>query len=139
MKTPQERASFMNSTGGGRSIGRPLSFGDGSGACAVEQLQQLVGGELDLLVAPLRGSVVARDQAHAVDATEISVDERVPRLGFVRGPLGEPEVPVRVLLPGMRLQERVLVVGARLDIPPVAVQHVLPGFDELPSACDGAL
>ena len=32
----------------------------------------------------------------------------------------------------------VLVVGARLDIPPVALQDVLAGFDELPRACDGA-
>ena len=33
----------------------------------------------------------------------------------------------------MFLQERVLIVGLRLDVAPLAVQHVVLGLDELPS------
>jgi hypothetical protein len=50
---------------------------------SVEELQQLVSDELDLLVAPLRSPVVAGDQAGAVQATEVPVDECVARLGLV--------------------------------------------------------
>ena len=65
------------------------------------------------------------------DAPEVAVDERVPGLGLVVGALGEPEVPLGVLLPRVRLQEGVLVVGARLHVAPVAVEHVLARVDEL--------
>ena len=65
----------------------------------VEHLEQLVGGELDLLVAPLRGPVVAGDQAGAMHAAQVAVDERVAGLGLVGGALGEPQVPGRVLVP----------------------------------------
>ena len=48
-----------------------------------------MGGELDLLVAPFGGPVLAGDQAHAVQAAEVAVDEGVPGLGTVAGPVGE--------------------------------------------------
>jgi hypothetical protein len=63
-------------------------------ALPVEQLQQLVGGQLDFLVSPLGGSVVAGDQAGPVDSAEVAVDERVPGLCLVGGALGQPEVPL---------------------------------------------
>src|SRR5919106_4163186 len=70
-----------------------------SHAQRVEPLQQLVRDELDLLVAPLGCAVVAGDQAHAMDPAEVAVDERVAGLRLVGGALGEPEGPLRVLLP----------------------------------------
>ena len=121
-------------------IPRPRAPGDPPITCrpkskrswlVVEVLQQVVGGQLDRLVAPLGGAVLAGDQPHAVHAAEVAVDERVPRLGLVVGAVGEPEVPLGVLVPGVGLEERVLVVGARLDVAPVAVEHVLAGVDEL--------
>ena len=54
-----------------------------SAAPGVELLQEVVGGELDLLVAPLGRPVQAGDQADAVDAPEVAVDERVAGLGLV--------------------------------------------------------
>ena len=108
-------------------------------ALRVEPLQQLVGGELDRLVAPLGGAVHAGDQPHAVDAAEVAVDERVARLRLVVRALGEPEVPLGVLVPRVRLQERVLLVRARLHVAPVAVEHVLAGVDQLLCALHGAL
>src|SRR5215211_7082447 len=47
---------------------------DRSGARRVEQLQELVGGQLDLLMAPLGGPVVAGDDPHPVHAAEVAVD-----------------------------------------------------------------
>lgn len=98
-----------------------------------------MGGELDFLVPPLRRSILTRDQARAMDTTKVSVDERVPGLGVVVGTLGEAEVPLGVLLPRVRLQESVLVVGAGLHLTPVAVEHVLVGIDEVLRAGDSAL
>src|ERR1700757_1772083 len=51
----------------------------------VQPLQQIVGGQLDLLVPPLGRPVQAGDDAHPVDAPEVAVDERVPGLGLVGG------------------------------------------------------
>jgi hypothetical protein len=98
-----------------------------------------VSRELDLLVAPFGGPVVARDQAGPVDATEVPVDERVPGLGLVLGTLGEPEVPFGVLLPGVRLQERVLRRRTRLNVTPIAVEDILAGVDQPPGARYGAV
>ena len=78
------------------------------GAHPVEALQEVVRGELDLLVPPLGRPVDARDQAGAVHPAEVAVDEGVPRLGLVVGALGEPEVPGGVLLPGVPLEVGVL-------------------------------
>src|SRR5215211_3839837 len=47
-------------------IARRRYPGAASGPRGVEQLQQVVGGQLDLLVAPLGGAVVAGDDPHPV-------------------------------------------------------------------------
>src|ERR1022692_510192 len=104
----------------------------GSGAGAVEMLQQVMSCELNLLVAPLRGPVLACDQAHAMDAAKVPVDERIPCLGLIGGTIGQAEMPRCVLVPRVRLQEGVLIVGLGLAGPPVAVEHVLACVDELP-------
>src|SRR5689334_11160006 len=70
-----------------------------SGMPGVQALQQVVGGELDILVPPLGGPVLAGDDAHAVQTTQVAVDECVPGLGLVLGGVGEPEMPPRVLRP----------------------------------------
>ncbi len=97
----------------------------------VQPLQELMGGELDLLVPPLGRPVHAGDDAHPVDAPEIPVDEGVPGLGLVVGPLGQAEVPAGVLVPRVPLEVGVLIARARLDVPPVAVEHVLTAVDEM--------
>jgi hypothetical protein len=97
-----------------------------------------VSGQLDFLVAPLGGAIVTRDQARPMDTAEIAVDERVPRLGLVRRALGETKVPLGVFVPRVRLQERVLGVGARLYVSPVAPENVLTSLDELPRMGDRA-
>jgi two-component system OmpR family sensor kinase len=97
----------------------------------VQPLQELVGGQLDLLVPPLGGPVHAGDDAHPVDAPEIPVDEGVPGLRLVVGPLGQAEVPAGILIPRVPLEVGVLIARARLDAPPVAVEHVLTAVDEM--------
>jgi hypothetical protein len=57
---------------------REASLPSGSGF--VQQLQELMSCEFDLFVPPLSRSVMARDQAGAVEAAEITVDEGVSRL-----------------------------------------------------------
>ena len=57
---------------------------------SVEVLEQLVGGQFDVLVPPLRCAVDAGDQARAVDPAQIAVDERVPGLGVVWAPSVRP-------------------------------------------------
>src|SRR6266511_5241310 len=80
-----------------------------SAGLSVEVLQELVCCQLDLLVPPLRSTVVAGDQPHPVQTAEVAVDERVARLRLLGRALGEAKMPGGVLLPGVRLQERVLV------------------------------
>src|SRR5262245_49850622 len=63
----------------------------------VQVLEKLVRGELDLLVPPLGGAVVAGDQPHAVQAPEVAVHERVARLRFIVGALRQAQVPDRVI------------------------------------------
>jgi hypothetical protein len=96
-------------------------------------LQKLMGGELDLLVAPLSCPVLARDQAHSMDAPEVAVDECVPGLRIVGRTVGEPEMPAGVVVPRVRLQEGILVPGARLNVSPHAFEHVLVGVDQASS------
>src|SRR5918996_183313 len=98
-----------------------------------------MGCELDFLVPPLRSSVLTRNQAHAMDTTEVSIDERIPVLGVVFGAVGEPEMPFGVFIPGVRLQEGVLVGGTGLDIAPIAVEYVVAGIDESSRSCYGML
>jgi hypothetical protein len=67
-------------------LGRPdvrMSGWTASGARSIQELQEIVGRELDLLVSPFCGAVMARDQAGAVEATEVSVDEGVSRLSLI--------------------------------------------------------
>jgi len=92
-----------------------------------------VGGSLNLLVSPLGGSIEAGDQAASMKTAEITVDERVSRLGLVGGAIGHPEEPARIVLPRVLLQEGVLGRGLRLNVTPVAVQDVVLGLDEFPS------
>ena len=84
-----------------------------------------MGGEFDLLVPPLGRPVHAGDDAHPVDAPEVPVDKRVSGLGLVCRTVGEPEMPLGILLPRVLLQVGVLVAGAGLDLSPVAVGQVL--------------
>jgi hypothetical protein len=58
-----------------------------------------MGDELDVLVAPLGGAVLAGDEPHPMDPLEVAVDEAVARLGLVAGAVGQPEVPLGVLVP----------------------------------------
>ena len=107
---PRPRTAGHRAGVGGVELDQRLRDGHASRlrTAGVEVLQQIVGGQLDLLVPPLGGPVVARDQAHAVQAAEVAVDERVPRLGLRARPLGEREVPRPVLVPRVPLQVRVL-------------------------------
>lgn len=98
---------------------------------AVEALQQLMGGKLELLVPPFGGSVLTSDQAHPVNPPEVSVDECVTGFGLVGRTVGEAQMPLGVFVPGMRLEEFILVLCARLNVAPHAVEHVLARVDEL--------
>ena len=62
-------------------------------------LKELVCSKLDLLVSPLGGPVLACDQAHPMDTSEVAIDERVPSLGVIRRTLGKPQVPRAVVVP----------------------------------------
>jgi hypothetical protein len=110
-----------------------------SGSGAVEVLEELVSGELDLLVSPLGCPVLTSDQAHPVDATKVPVDECVSRLGVVVRTVGEPQMPCGVVIPRVRLQEGVLVLSARLDFSPHALEHVLVCVDEPSCVRNGVL
>ena len=57
------------------AIARQLLPGDSPGPGGVESLEEVVRREFDLLVTPLGGAVVARDDAHAVHAPEVAVHE----------------------------------------------------------------
>ena len=85
-------------------------------ALTVEHLEQLVRGELDLLVAPFGRTEVAGDDPGSMDPAQVPEHERVARLGLVVGALGEAEVPVGVLVPRVRPQEAVLVIGGGLGL-----------------------
>lgn len=94
----------------------------------VEVLQQTVSREFDLLVPPLRRPVDARDERTPVHVGEVTVDERVPRLGLLPRALGQPEVPRPVAVVVVPVEERVLGVGIGLDVTPVAVEDDLAGL-----------
>ena len=86
-------------------------------ALAVQALQQIVSGEFDVLMPPLGGPVLTGDEVHPVQAAEVAIHERVPSLGLVGGAIGEPQVPLGVFVPRVRLEERVLLTGTGLDLP----------------------
>jgi hypothetical protein len=71
----------------------------------VQTPQQVVGGELDVLVPPLAGPVLAGDDAHVVQTPEAAIDERVPGLGLISYASREPAMPSGVLLPRARLRD----------------------------------
>ncbi len=153
VRLPAQRARLdRNSCRPCRCSADPVRRGDGPprgpsprpgsgllGARAVEQLQQVVRRQLHVLVAPLGRAVDAGDQPGAVDAAEIAVHEGVAGLRLLRRPLGEAEVPFGVLVPGVGLQEGVLLAGAGLDGAPVASEDVLVGRDQAPGAADAAI
>jgi hypothetical protein len=95
-------------------------------------------GQLDVFVSPLRRSVDARDETGPVQPAEVAVDERVSRLRVVRSAFGQPEVPVSVFLPRVGFEEGVLVLRARLNVAPVALEDVLPRLDQPAGMADGA-
>jgi hypothetical protein len=101
-----------------------------SRAPAVQALQQIVGGEFDVLVGPLGGPVLTGDDPHPVQTAEVAVRERVPGLGLAGGAVGERQVPSGVFVPRVRLEEGVLLTGTGLDLSLVAVQHVLAAVNE---------
>ena len=70
------------------------------------------------------------DQPHPVQTAEVTVDKRVARLRLLDRALGEADMPGGVLLPGVRLQERVLLRCARLHVLPTRPEHVLARVDQ---------
>jgi hypothetical protein len=61
----------------------------GSRPCVVEVLEELMGGELDLLVSPLGGTVLAGDQTHPMDTPQVPIHECVSGLGVVARAISE--------------------------------------------------
>jgi hypothetical protein len=72
-----------------------------------------------------------------VHAAEVAVHERVPGLRLLGGAFGEAEVPGGVFLPGVGLEERVLLACARLDVLPAGAQDVLARVDQFLCVPDG--
>jgi nitroimidazol reductase NimA-like FMN-containing flavoprotein (pyridoxamine 5'-phosphate oxidase superfamily) len=101
-----------------------------SGAGLVEELQELVHGEVDLFVPPLGRAIVARNKPGSVDTSEISVDECVARFRVLGRSAGETQMPFAVFLPRVRGEVGVFPRCPRLHLPPVAIQYVLAAFDQ---------
>ena len=72
--------------------------------------------QLDLLVAPLGGTVVARDDGRAMDAPEVTQHERVARLCPVGRAARQAQVPRGVLVPCVPREEPVLILRGGLDV-----------------------
>jgi hypothetical protein len=108
-------------------------------SCFVELLQKLVCCELDRLVSPLGGAIVAGDQPRTMDTPEVPEHERVPRLGVLVGAVGEPEKPPPVRLPFVGVQVGILGGSRGLDLAPLAAQDVLAGADQSPRVRDACL
>jgi hypothetical protein len=79
-----------------------------SRARLVQQLEEIVSGELDVLVTPLCGAIDAGDPLVRWIRRKSPVDKRVAGLGFVCRSLGQPEMPCGVVLPAVGVEERVL-------------------------------
>ena len=123
-----------------RTVGRRSETASAkSSSCAVEVLQEVMSSPLDARVSPFGSPILTREKAASMESTEVPVAERVPGLGLVRRIVGEAEIPLPVVIPRVRLQEGVLVFGARLDVSPGAVEDVLVRVDELPCSLHGAL
>jgi hypothetical protein len=86
--------------------------------------------KLDLLVPPLRGTVVAGDQPHPVQTAKVAINKRIAPLRLLVRAVSTAEMPGGVLLPGVRLQERVLLLCSRLHVLPSRAGHVLARIDQ---------
>ena len=93
-----DAASVLDASG--RAFGGVAAASNWEGAAAVasldagypvELLKQVMSGQLDLLMAPLRCPVDTGDEGAAVYPAEVSVDERLACLGLL--PLRRPERP----------------------------------------------
>jgi hypothetical protein len=73
----------------------------GSGAGLVQPLQQLVCGQLDLLMTPVGSTVLAGDQAGSMNPAKVPIYERVSALGLIGRFLVKAEVPIGVLVPSV--------------------------------------
>src|SRR5260221_9596569 len=135
-------ADWIMTSSGRRSVrprARQLEIETGLGACLVEPLQKLVRRKLDLFVAPFGRPVLAGDQPRSVDAAKIAINERVSTLGLVSRLLVEAEVPFGVVVPGVAVEERILVRRLRLNFTPVTFENVLACVDQSASVSDCAL
>ena len=115
---PERPRPVEREHGGARALPRAWRQGAAAGRervalRVVQRLQEVVRRQLDLLVPPFGSTVVAGDDPHPVDPAEVAEHERVARLRPVRGAVGEPEVPGRVLVPAVVLEVGVLVLRAR--------------------------
>src|SRR5437660_1947858 len=70
---------------------------------------------------------------------EVAEREGVAGLGLIGWAVGEREVPRRVLVPTVGLEEGVLLSSVWLDVGPSAADRVLVRVDQLPSLGDTAL
>ena len=95
-----------------------------SGALPVEQLQQLVRGQFDVLMAPLGRAIVARDEPHSVDSTEVSVDSTYRAFVSSVARSVSPRC-VCILVPRMLIRERRSRRSARGWTSPIPLQNVL--------------
>ena len=77
-----------------------------------------MGSKLNVLVLPLGGAKLTRDEAHPMDPVEVSVDECVPGFGVVVGAVSETQIPVAIFLPRVFLEEGVFGISVRLDSHP---------------------
>ena len=99
-------------------------------------LQDRVGSELDVLLAPLRGSVVAGDDPHPMDARVVAEDEGVAALDVFVCAVGEAEMPVAVLVPGVGLEVTSAVGGGWLDVSSAASEDAAADVDEVVGVVD---
>ena len=90
-------------------------------------------------MSPLRGTVVAGDQAYPVQPPEVAIDKRVTPFRLISDALGQAQVPERVVRKLVCLQERVLLAGAGLHVLPARPENVLVGVDQLLSVRDRVL
>ena len=103
-----------------RSLRRRPSLGRFQPGLLVEILQQIMSGRLDVLMPPLGGAVDAGDQAGGVETSKIPVHKGIPRLRVVRCALGQSEMPLAVLVPGVRLRGRRFARRHAGGPPPIA-------------------
>src|SRR4051812_37855324 len=89
-----------------------------------------MSAELDLLVLELGCAVVAGNDSGAMNPLEVAEDEGIARLGLACRAFGQAEMPLSVVGPVVLCEVSVLVVRARLNLAPVAVDDVASGINE---------